>query len=112
MAEDLQDVSLMARIEGGYLIVLEAKISLVKLRNQHRLMREIQCSSKSHEEIKVKQKQMYRELGYTFFCNSLNCVPFMNIIMSYRLRDLRRNLSKEKIPSHFPEAQFKLRVME
>ena len=42
MAEDLQDVSLMARIEGGYLIVLEAKISLVKLRNQHRLMREIQ----------------------------------------------------------------------
>ena len=27
MAEDLQDVSLMARIEGGDLIVLEAKIS-------------------------------------------------------------------------------------
>ena len=48
MAEDLQDVSLMARIEGGYLIVLEAKISLVKLRNQHRLHDE--CSSKSHEE--------------------------------------------------------------
>ena len=109
MAEDLQDVSLMARIEGGYPIVLEAKISLVKLRNQHRLMREIQCSSKSHEESKAKANV---ESWGTFFCNSLNFVPFMNIIMSYRLRDLRRNSFKEKILSHFPAAQFKLRLME
>ena len=79
MAEDLQDVSLMARIEGGYLIVLEAKISLVKLRNQHRLMREIQCSSKSHKESKAKANV---ESWGTFYCNSLNCVLFMNICLT------------------------------
>ena len=61
------------------------------------LMREIQCSSKSHEESKAKANV---ESWGTFFCNSLNCVPFIKILcLMYRLRDLQRNPFKEKLNS-------------
>ncbi len=71
MARDLQDASLLAKIEGGDLIALEAKYHLsclVKLRNRHRsYLRGIQnASSKSHEERKMEARAfdiLYRKGG-------------------------------------------------
>jgi len=69
MAKDLQDASLLAKIEGGDLIALEAKYHLsclVKLRNRHRsYLRGIQnASSKSHEERKMEARAFVELLTY------------------------------------------------
>ena len=69
MARDLQDVSLLSKIEGGDLISLEAKYylsCLVKLRNRHRsYLREIQnASSKYHEERKKEARAFVELLTY------------------------------------------------
>ncbi len=86
MARDLQDASLLAKIEGGDLIALEAKYHLsclVKLRNRHRsYLRGIpNASSKSHEEIKMEARAFVELLTYIensvedgdFFLSFLNC---------------------------------------
>ncbi len=88
MARDLQDASLLAKIEGGDLIALEAKYHLsclVKLRNRHRSylrLRGIQnASSKSHEERKMEARAFVELLTYIensvedgeFFLSFLNC---------------------------------------
>ena len=72
MATDLQDASLLAKIEGGGLIALEARYylsCLVKLRNRHRShLREIQnASSKSHEERKMEARAFVEFLTYIEF---------------------------------------------
>ena len=86
MARDLQDASLLAKIEGGDLIALEARYHLsclVKLRNRHRShLREIQTTSgKSHEERKMEARAFVELLTYiessveegNFFLSFLNC---------------------------------------
>ena len=57
MAKDLRDASLLARIEGGDLIALEAKYHLSCLatfRNRHRShIRKIHCASEESLENKI-----------------------------------------------------------
>lgn len=64
MARDLQDASLLAKIEGGDLIALEARYHLSCHRSY---LREIQnVSSKSHEERKMEARAfviLYRKFS-------------------------------------------------
>ncbi len=89
MARDLQDASLLAKIEGGDLNALEAKYHLsclVKLRNRHRsYLRGIpNASSKSHE---MEARAFVELLTYIensvedgeFFLSFLNCDFSMNV---------------------------------
>ena len=120
MARDLQDVSLLSKIEGGDLIALEAKYHLsclVKLCNRHRsYLREIQnASSKYHEERK-KEARAFVEL-LTYIEGSVeegkNFFKFSELRFLYesRLKDfgiskeVNKVRFKEQILSHYPEAQ-------
>jgi len=69
MAKDLQDTTLLARIEGGDLIALEAKYHLsclINLRNRHRFyMREVQnATGKFGKERKLEARALVELLAY------------------------------------------------
>ena len=119
MARDLQDASLLAKIEGGDLIALEAKYHLsclVKLRNRHRsYLREIQnASSKSQEERKMEARAFVELL--TYIENSVEDGEFffklsqLRFLYESRLKDfgiskeVNKVRFKEQILEHFPEA--------
>ena len=92
MATDLQDVSLLARIEGGDLIALEAKYHincLTELRNRHRsLVRESNyTSSDLHEEEQMKARAFVELLAYIE--NSVEDGSFF--FKLYELRHLYEN---------------------
>ncbi len=66
MATDLQDTALLAKLEGGDLIALEAKYHLAcltKLRNRHRsLLRTNKESPGNHIEESQKKARAFTEL--------------------------------------------------
>ena len=120
MATDLQDTALLAKIEGGDLIALDAKYHLAcltQLRNWHRsLMRESQQHPYSLGEEKKKQARVFAEL-ITYIENSVedgtSCFKFSelrhlfeNCLLDFGInKEMNKVLFKEKILEHFPEAQ-------
>ena len=102
MATDLQDTALLAKIEGGHLIALDAKYHLAcltQLRNRHRsLMRESQQHPYSLGEDKKKQVRVFAEL-ITYIENSVEdgtfCFKFSELRHLFENRLLDFGINKE-----------------
>ena len=121
MARDLQDASLLAKIEGGDLIALEARYHLtclVNLHNRHRLhLREIQnaSSTESHDERKMEARAFVELLTYIESSveegNFLYKFSELRSLYESRLIDfgiskqVNKVRFKDQVLSHFPEAQ-------
>lgn len=120
MAKDLQDTSLLAKIEGGDLIALEAKYHLsclVTYRNRHRShVRERQSSSReSLEKIKTEARAFVELLAYIDSSIEEGISIFklseLRILYESRLKnfgiskEINKGRFKEQILSHFTEAQ-------
>ena len=120
MAKELQDTALLARIEGGDLIALEAKYHLpclTKLRNQHRsLLKKDQNSTDGQNEVKKKQARAFSELvSYVenavedgTFCFKLADLRhlFENRLQEFEVeKEVNKVSFRDQILSYFPEAQ-------
>ena len=120
MATDLQESALLTRIEGGYLIALDAKYHLAcltALRNRHRsLMRQRHDCSDNQKEAQKFEARAFVEL----ITNVENCVEggqlyfelsSLREMYENRLLDLgiRKEINKvrfkDKVLKHFPHAQ-------
>ena len=116
MAKDLQDASLLAKIEGGDLIALEAKYHLscsAELRNRHRsYFREIQNASEEFFEIQEMEVRAFVEL-VTYIESSVEKGNFflklseLRFLHESHLKDfgISKVRFKEQLLSHFSEAQ-------
>ena len=121
MATELQETHLMARIEGGDLIALDAKYHLecyISLRNRYRtLMRKKeQESGSSSVEKQVKERALIELFSYIE-----NCVEDGTIFLKFSVlhqlyenrlqklgivKEINRTRLKEKILARFPQEQF------
>ena len=120
MAKVLQETELMTRLEGGDLIALEAKYHLeclTGLRNRYRsLLRQRETDSgESSETAMIKARGLVELFSYIENCIEEGTFYFkfsvLHELYQNRLRDLgvdneiNRTRFKEKIMTHFPEAQ-------
>ena len=120
MATDLQETELMARIEGGDLVALEAKYHLeclTALHNRHRSFK-LQLGKESGECLKenqVKARALVELLSYIENCidEGVFCFKFSVLHQLYEQRIktlgmervINRTRLKEKILKFFPQAQ-------
>ena len=120
MAADLEETELMASIEGGDLIALEAKYHLqclVALRNRHRSM--VRKDGETIEEISEERRIKARAI-VELFAYMENCVEdgtfYFKFSALHQLyedrvrylgieRETNRTRFKEKILAYFPQAQ-------
>ena len=120
MATELQETELMARMEGGDLIALEAKYHLqclTALRNRYRsLMRQNdKDSGGSSEEKKIKARALVELFTYIENCveDGIFYFKFSALYQLYEKRinylgvekEVNRSRFKESILSYFPQAQ-------
>ena len=120
MAMDLQDTAVLAAIEGGDLIALDAKYHLVclaVLRNRHRsFIRQNQKSDSSHAEERKTQVRVFVEL-ITYVENAVEdgqfCFKFSSLHHLYEshlkilgiCKEVNRTRFKEQVLRYFPSAQ-------
>ena len=120
MATDLQDTALLAKLEGGDLIALDAKYHLAcltQLRNRYRsLLRQSQQDPYYRNEEKKKQARVFVEL-ISYIENSVEdgtfCFKFSDLrhlfekrLLDYGIdKEMNKVLFKKKFLQHFPEAQ-------
>ncbi len=120
IARDLQDASLLAKLEGGDLIALEAKYHLnclVQIRNRHRsFLRESQNSIGESSEEKKMEARAFAELvtyiesaieehNYFFKFSELQSLNEKHLQDFGILKEINKVCFKKQILSHFPEAQ-------
>ena len=120
MVKELQDTTLLAKIEGGDLIALEAKYHLpclTKLRNRHRsLSRKDPNSTDGQNEVKKKQARAFSELvSYVesavedgTFCFKLADLRhlFEDRLQEIEVvKEVNKVRFKDQILSYVPEAQ-------
>ena len=113
MAKNLQDALLFARIEGGYLIVLEAKCHhscLATFRNHHGShIREIHCSSEESLENKIMEAITLVEL--VIYIES--SVEQGNFFLSYLNYDISMKVTRNifGISKRINKVQFKEQLL-
>ena len=119
MAQDLQDVALLTRIEGADLAALEAKYHLAcltKTRNKHRsFLRKNEGSNIEEEDGKIKARAFVELISHVENSteNGTFCFKFSVLRQMYenRLHDLgiskevNKQRFKEQVLTYFPNAQ-------